>query len=491
MKAPENLSRAPSNSQTWWSTAIDRQRSLAITAPLQSLDAFKSHIGAQKHDIRTYCLHVIDQVVLGMRAHRGERMDVVQKALAELIARCDPQVSEEFKGRIVIYVIDGLLNARGRGEPFSEILTAFDESGTARRERFPFTLLEAKDIGDDDFYLVASPQAIRLYTDLLARDVTDEQVANEYLFRFLVERGEWQKAAEESARMELLSLEYEQTIRKAIEQTEVNVRAVNWKDTVCILQRARSHVGERVKAENSVLASLREKLAQGDALSNDDRSKLVNVEETLNTVICRHTRLAKTLLEANKRFAEAQNTQCYRPRCLSSFADLENDLFRPLLLMTTGHVAANAEDFADFVFRPEPRPLPSLVEMVDRLLQPEKEHHAPTGDADGDLEGIEPEPPFLVAEDFAQAEAMLTSINEPCLLTEVLREMSTQGLKPKVRDLVVTELLKIAGTSESRLHVLRTGRKLAFDGYTGDELTIELIPTGSPSRSSHRQQLHA
>ncbi|MGH7991866.1 MAG: hypothetical protein ACREDS_16950 [Limisphaerales bacterium] len=129
------LMKAPANSQTWWSAAIDRQRSLAITAPLQSLDAFKSHIGAQKHDIRTYCLYVIDQVVLGMRAHRGERMDVVQKALGELIARCDVQVSEEFKERIVTYVIDGLLNARGRGEPFSETLTTFDESGTARRER--------------------------------------------------------------------------------------------------------------------------------------------------------------------------------------------------------------------------------------------------------------------------------------------------------------------------------------------------------------------
>src|SRR6266403_1970784 len=48
--------------QTWWSMALDRQRSLAITSPLQELDTSKGHIGAQKHDIRTYCLYVIDQV---------------------------------------------------------------------------------------------------------------------------------------------------------------------------------------------------------------------------------------------------------------------------------------------------------------------------------------------------------------------------------------------------------------------------------------------
>jgi len=68
--------------QTWWSMALDRQRSLAITSPLQELDTSKSHIGAQKHDIRTYCLYVIDQVALGMRALRGERLDVVERALS-------------------------------------------------------------------------------------------------------------------------------------------------------------------------------------------------------------------------------------------------------------------------------------------------------------------------------------------------------------------------------------------------------------------------
>src|SRR5437660_10568261 len=116
------------DSQTWWDAAIDRQRSLAITAPLQELDAFKSHVGAQKHDVRTYCLYVIDQVVLGMRAHRGERLDVVEKALSELITRCEPNATEELKGRVVAYVIDGLLNARRR-EPFIETLTTFDASG--------------------------------------------------------------------------------------------------------------------------------------------------------------------------------------------------------------------------------------------------------------------------------------------------------------------------------------------------------------------------
>jgi hypothetical protein len=466
--------KATPNSQTWWSAAVDRQRSLAITGPLQSLESFKSHVGAQKHDVRTYCLYVIDQVVLGMRAHCGERFDVIRKALGDLITRCEPEISDELKGRLNAYVIDGLLNARGRGEPFTETLTIFDSSGTVRRERYPFTLLEAKDIGDDDFYLVASSQAIRLYTDLLARDVTDEQVANEYLFRFLIERGEWQKAAQESGRMELLSLEYEQTIRKAIEQTEVNVRAINWKDVVRpVLERARQHVGERVKAENSVLASLRDRLAQGE-VSDEDRVKLITVEETLNTVICRHTRLAQTLLDANRRFAEAQDAQCYRPRPLSSYADLEEDLFKPLLLTPLGRLIDHAEEFAEFIFRPEPRPITSLVEMTDRLLQPEKERHTPMGDADIDLQGVDPEPPFLSSDEQAQAEVMLASICQPCLLTDVLKEMAVQGYDVKTRDLVVTELLKTIGISGSRLQVRAAGTGLFTEGYSGDELAIEL-----------------
>src|SRR5262245_44926936 len=101
--------------QTWWSMALDRQRSLAITSPLQSLESTKGHIGAQRHDMRTYCLYVIDQIVLGMRAQRGERLDVIEGALNELIAKCEPQVSAEQRGRIVTWVIEGLLNVRGRG----------------------------------------------------------------------------------------------------------------------------------------------------------------------------------------------------------------------------------------------------------------------------------------------------------------------------------------------------------------------------------------
>ncbi len=56
-------------SQTWWDSVIDRP----------------------------YCPYAIDQVVLGMRAHRGERLDVVEKALGELIAACEPRTVQELE----------------------------------------------------------------------------------------------------------------------------------------------------------------------------------------------------------------------------------------------------------------------------------------------------------------------------------------------------------------------------------------------------------
>src|SRR6185437_16963990 len=93
--------------QSWWTMALDRQRSLAITAPLLDLDSAKGYIGAQEHDIRTYCLYVIDQVALGMRAQRGERMDVVEAALSELIRKCGPEINGELRGRIVTWVLQG------------------------------------------------------------------------------------------------------------------------------------------------------------------------------------------------------------------------------------------------------------------------------------------------------------------------------------------------------------------------------------------------
>lgn len=460
------------HSQTWHSLALDRQRSLALTAPFQDLDANKGHIGAQQHDLRSYCLYVIDRIVLGMRAQRGERFDAVEEALGKLIVQCQPEVSEEMRGRLIAYVIDGLLNAKRRG-PFIETLTEFAPDGTPRRVKFAFTLVETKDIGDQSFYLIASPLAIRLYTDLLARDVTDEQVANEYLFRFLVERGEWQKAAEESVRMELLSIEYDQTVRRAVDQSEMNVRIVQWKETmVPVLQRARQHVSDRIRSENSVLASLRDKLAHDEAMPAEDRPKLTRVEETLNGVINRHTRLAETLLEANRRFAAAQDAQCYRPRTLHTLAHVGEDLLHRLLLTPMGRLCANADDFSELMFRAEPRPLFSLVEIVERLMQAEQERHEPDTDREGDLIEAEIEPPFLNPEVLAAAETFLGSISRPCELSDVLGEMAAQGLEDKTQDLVVTTLLKSVGVPDCPLRVASTGRKIDTPRYAGDELAI-------------------
>lgn len=459
--------------QSWWSMSLDRQRSLAITAPLQQLDNAKAHIAAQGHDIRTYCLYVIDQVALGMRAQRGERIDVIEQALDDLISKCEPKASAEQRGRIVAWVIEGLLNIRGRG-PFEEILTQFEESGIPKKVRYTFSLLEAKDLGDEVFYLVASAEAIRLYTDLLARDVTDEQVANEYLFRFLMERGEWQKAAQESGRMELLSLEYEQKILRAIEIAEVNVHAFSWKESLLpVLQRARQHVGDRIRAENSVLASLRDKLSREETLAQSERHSLCQVEQTLDGVICRHTHLSQVLMSANQKFAEAQDAQCFRPRLVSTLASLEHDLARPMLLQPLGRVSPNADKFAEFVFRPEPQPLPSLVEIVERLLRPERESSSEEIDIEDNFQELPSEPAFLTAEEESEAEQVLASISNSCTLTDLLDELASQGRSLKLRDLVVTTLLKSLGDPDSKIQVRARQEKVENDLYRGSQLLLE------------------
>ena len=57
-----------------------------------------------------------------------------------------------------------------------------------------------------------------------------------------------------------------------------------------------------------------------------------------------------------------------RPRPLRSIASLDLDLVTPLLTIRHGSLSAVVADFAGFLFRPEPQPLFSLVEVVDRLL---------------------------------------------------------------------------------------------------------------------------
>lgn len=281
--------------------------------------------------------------------------------------------------------------------------------------------------------------------------------------------------------MELLSLEYEQKVLRAIEIAEVNVHAFSWKESLLpILQQAREHVGDRIRAENSVLASLRDKLSQDDPLSESDRHSLCRVEQTLDGVICRHTHLSQVLMSANQKFADAQDAQCFRPRLLSTLANVEHDLVRPMLLLEIGRVAASAQKFAEFVFRAEPRPLPSLVEIVERLLRPEREFSNEETDIENNFQELPSPAAFLSREEESEAEQVLDSIAIRCTLSELLEELASQGRSLKLRDLVVTTLLKSLADRNSRIRVTTGPEKIESDLYTGSQLILEPQEGKSP-----------
>jgi len=114
-----------------------------------------------------------------------------------------------------------------------------------------------------------------------------------------------------------------------------------------------------------------------------------------------------------------------------------------------------------------------LIEIVERLLQAEKEVSSQVGDQTADLEEVQPDPPLLSPEDQEQAYTLLASINQRCRLSDVLEEMASQGLSPKVQDLVVTTLLKAIGQQDSLIHLYPLNTRLAGDRYIGHDLLID------------------
>jgi hypothetical protein len=144
-----------------------------------------------------------------------------------------------------------------------------------------------------------------------------------------------------------------------------------------------------------------------------------------------------------------------------------------MLLQRLGRIKENVEEFAEFMFRPEPRPLPSLVELVDRLLRPEREHTVEESDTEENFEELQADAPFLSQEEHDEAGEIIASIANRCALRDLLEEMAAEGRSRKIQDFVVTTLLKSVGDAGSSIHVRANGSQLRSCAYAGDDLLIE------------------
>jgi hypothetical protein len=206
----------------------------------------------------------------------------------------------------------------------------------------------------------------------LDTDIESAQIAAEIKLDNLIRRGKLSDAQAAAQQARYRTVQYAESLRRKLEATRRDVRAVDWEHEVPdLIDAALTHIAERYRAENAILDNIRR--ARDDAEDPVHKRRAAQLVETVGDCINRHTQLQARLLHANAVFRSEQDRQQFSGPAQRAMVDL----FGQLLLPTLGLPVADAVRPTDRFFSAasglaDPL-LPRLLDLVQLLLTPAAE----------------------------------------------------------------------------------------------------------------------
>ena len=475
-----------------WSTSLSsRQRVLLHAQPIMQMR--QSWSGRDDKDRRydpmcpTMKLFdvVIDQSGFGNEVVRETVADALSPLLESLdeAGRIPPDKTRH--RRVVERLLAGLLNEVNHNESFAVDYSDFDETGRASRKTFAFKLLKEVHGYAGEIAIQLSSEAINLFLNALDLDIESEQIANEAVVQYQLERGKYDQARASAENARGQSLRYEEKIHRVIEQTKRDIRQVNWRQEVHgLLVDALEHVQQRLRIEDGIIRSATERL---DAMDEDDQKRLSvrDVVRLMKDCRFRHLNLNKVLMSARGEFLEQQSRQCFVDISASIAVNLRDDVLGRLLTMGRDQVLGLTERSGHSLLGPCAPQVLALRDLVLWQLQPRRayspgesqEEEPQLSDTNSDLCRFDREAMEGAAKVFAQ-------IEEPVRLSELLGSLEDDGCPLAVQDAVVLQVLEGFDPEDE-------GRTVSFavavaeqDAFTttrchGDDLWIEPVETGA------------
>lgn len=232
-----------------------RLKALACTAPLHDLDARKVRLdwcdGAE-YQMAEIALQAIDQVTVAMDFDRGvDHEDVVHRVLPFVAAQA-PQRDRAEHARVARWVLESLINVGSTDRGFRALYGTFGASGAYQRLVWDFRLLIERVSPDGEIYLRASDEAINVLVGALDTDVESAQIAAEVKLENLIRRGRLSDAQLAAQQARYRTVQYAETLRRKLEATRRDVRAVDWEHEVPdLIVEALTHIAERYRYENA------------------------------------------------------------------------------------------------------------------------------------------------------------------------------------------------------------------------------------------------
>ncbi|MEV0848722.1 hypothetical protein AB0J21_23095 [Streptomyces sp. NPDC049954] len=386
-----------------------RLRALACTAPLHDLDTRKANLAGEYsgYAMAEVALSAIDLVTLHMDFDTGADHDEIVARLLPRVAAQAPHRPAAEHERVARWVLENLINVGSADRGFRAVYGTFGQDGGYVRRDYDFKLIEEVPGTGGSVYLRTTDEAVNVLVGALDTDVTSAQIAAEVKLEVLVSRGRLADAQLAAEQARYRTVQYSETLRRALEATRRDVRAVDWLNTVPdMIAEALDHVADRYRHENAILTNIRK--ARDEAEEPDNKRRAAELVDIVKDCIRRHTQLQSRLLEAGPLFRAEQDRQSFATRSGRPGLDLYGQLLAPVLPLPV-EAALRVTDA--FFARGTGLRTPVSVrvgDLVDLLLTPpqEREHL-----------GVEMPEPDLVAtpddsrfseEQLARATALLT-----------------------------------------------------------------------------------
>ncbi|NYI07485.1 hypothetical protein [Allostreptomyces psammosilenae] len=354
-----------------------RLKALACTLPLHDLDARKANLAG---DCTVYAmaelgLATIDLVTLSMDFDTGaDRDEIVHRLLPRVAAQAPDRPTAEHE-RIARWVMESLINVGSVDRGFRMVYGTFGPDGDYVRRDYDFKLLEEVPGRDGAVYLRATDEAVNVLVGALDTDVTSAQIAAEVKLEVLIRRGRLADAQLAAEQARYRTVQYAESLRRALEATRRNVRAVDWLRAVPdLIDEALEHVADRYRHENAILTNIRR--ARDEATDPDHKRRAADLVDIVKDCIRRHTQLQSRLLQAGPLFRAEQDRQAFAAPPSRAGIDLYGQLLSPLLpLPLASAVRVTDRWFARGTGVRTPGAV-RVADLVDALLTPplERDH---------------------------------------------------------------------------------------------------------------------
>jgi hypothetical protein len=403
---------------------VRRLKALACTAPLHGLDERKTRLDwcdGPAYQMAEIGLQAIDQVTVAMDFDRGADHEDVVGRLLPFIAAQAPGRDRAEHARVARWVLDNLINVGNTDRGFRTLYGTFGESGEYERRVWDFRLLVELVSPEGDIYLRASDEAINVLVGALDTDVESAQIAAEVKLDNLIRRGRLSDAQLAAQQARYRTVQYAETLRRKLEVTRRDVRAVDWEHEVPdLIDEALDHVAERYRYENAILTNITQ--TRDEAEDPGHKRKAAELVEIVRDCIRRHTQLQARLQEAGGTFRVEQDRQQFSGQAQRAVVDLFGHLLVPTLDLPVAQAVPSVRAFFQAASGLVPPRLPRLTHLVAQLLTPPQERSHLLDDVPEPELAPMPDPAVFSDEQWRQAEELLDLEEVPRRLSGLLAD---------------------------------------------------------------------